>query len=244
MIVSGASMSENNMSETLEEKPANDNFAQMVESYNAQIEAEVRVGDKLKAQIISIGADSVFVNTGTKIDGVVEKKELLDESGNFPYKEGDVLDLYVVTVRENEIRLSKALSGAGGEDLLRDAFNNKIPVEGKIREQCKGGFIVDVMQQRAFCPVSQIDTKYVEKPEEYVGNTYQFRITRFENNGKNIVLSRRDLLAREQKELKKKFMETLVAGAVLPGKVRNVMPYGAFVELYPGIEGMVHVSEL
>lgn len=237
-------MSENNMSETLEEKPANDNFAQMVESYNAQIEAEVRVGDKLKAQIISIGADSVFVNTGTKIDGVVEKKELLDESGNFPYKEGDVLDLYVVTVRENEIRLSKALSGAGGEDLLRDAFNNKIPVEGKIREQCKGGFIVDVMQQRAFCPVSQIDTRYVEKPEEYVGNTYQFKISRFENNGKNIVLSRRDLLAREQKELKKQFMETLVAGAVLPGKVRNVMPYGAFVELYPGVEGMVHVSEL
>lgn len=231
------------MSEQVE-RPANENFAQMVESYDAQLNADVRVGDKITGQIISISADNVFVNTGTKIDGVVEKKELLDDNGQFVYQEGDMLDLYVMAVNENDIRLSRALSGAGGLNLLRDAFQDKIPVQGKVKEQCKGGFTVDIMQHRAFCPISQIDARYTDKPEEYVGGTYPFLIMRFENNGRNIVVSRRELFVREQEEAKKKFFETLVPGTVLTGKIRNLMPYGAFVELFPGIEGMVHVSEL
>jgi small subunit ribosomal protein S1 len=231
------------MSEQVE-RPTNENFAQMVESYDAQINADVRVGDKITGQIISISADNVFVNTGTKIDGVVEKKELLDDNGQFVYQEGDTLDLYVMAVNENDIRLSKALSGVGGLNLLRDAFQDKIPVQGKVKEQCKGGFTVDILQHRAFCPISQIDIRYTDKPEEYVGGNYPFLIMRFENNGRNIVVSRRELFVREQEEAKKKFFETLAPGVVLTGKIRNLMPYGAFVELFPGIEGMVHVSEL
>lgn len=231
------------MSEQVE-RPTNENFAQMVESYDAQMNADVRVGDKITGQIISINADDVFVNTGTKIDGVVEKKELLDDAGQFVYQEGDTLDLYVMAVNDTDIRLSKALSGVGGLNVLRDAFQDRIPVQGKVKEVCKGGFVVDILQHRAFCPISQIDIRYTDKPEEYVGSVFPFLIMRFENNGKNIVVSRRELFVREQEEAKKKFFETLVPGVVLTGKIRNTMPYGAFVELFPGIEGMVHVSEL
>ena len=128
--------------------------------------------------------------------------------------------------------------------VLRDAHAKAVPVEGKIIETCKGGFRVEVLQRRAFCPISQIDLEYVENPDNYVGATHNFLITKFEENGKNIVLSRRTLLARKQEASRKQFYETVSVGTVLDGTVSHLMPFGAFVELSPGVEGMVHVSEL
>ncbi|QTA83919.1 30S ribosomal protein S1 [Desulfonema limicola] len=220
-----------------------ENFADLFESYNTGMNEDLQVGDMVKGEIISIGMDSVFVNTGTKIDGAVDKAELLDENGEMTFSKGDILELYVVAFNENEMRLSKALSGAGGINLLQDAYEGRVPVEGRVTEQCKGGFRVEIMQQKAFCPVSQIDIRYVEKPEIYVGENLEFLITRFEENGRNIVVSRRELLSREQEKAKKTFLGDVEPGAVLEGKITNIMPYGAFVELFPGIEGMVHISE-
>ena len=100
------------------------------------------------------------------------------------------------------------------------------------------------MQRRAFCPISQIDLKYVEKPEDYVGMTLQFLVTRFEENGRNIVLSRKALLEAELKEAQKAFFKDFAVGSVISGSITKLMPYGAFVEITPGVEGMVHISEL
>lgn len=225
-------------------KDEEESFAELFESFDGDLSEDLEVGDKVKGDIIAIGMDTVFVNTGAKIDGAVSKAELLDENGEFPYGIGDFLELYVVAFDENEMRLSKALTGVGSLNLLQDAYNGKVPVEGKVKEPCKGGFNVTVMGRRAFCPVSQIDTKYVETPEDYVGETFLFVIVRLEENGRNIVISRRRLLEKEQEKAKKAFMETMTVGSVVEGRVANLMPYGAFVEIFPGIEGMIHISEL
>jgi small subunit ribosomal protein S1 len=89
-----------------------------------------------------------------------------------------------------------------------------------------------------------MDIKYVEQPETYVGQTFQFLIKRIEENGRNIVVSRRELLQKEQEKAQKEFFENLNEDTVLTGRVTRLMPYGAFVELIPGLEGMVHISEL
>jgi small subunit ribosomal protein S1 len=136
------------------------------------------------------------------------------------------------------------MTGAGSVNALQEAFRNSIPVEGKVKAQIKGGYQVDVMQRRAFCPISQMDLRFQENPEEHVGKTYQFLITQFEEKGKNIVISRRDLLKREHEEALKKFLQGLRVGDQVPGQVTRLMPYGAFVELFPGLEGMVHLSEI
>ena len=86
--------------------------------------------------------------------------------------------------------------------------------------------------------------EYVENPADYVGATHQFLITQFEENGKNIVVSRRILLAQELEAARKQFYDTASVGSVFNGKVTRLMPYGAFVELSTGVEGMVHISEL
>ncbi|MBW2296391.1 MAG: S1 RNA-binding domain-containing protein, partial [Deltaproteobacteria bacterium] len=94
-------------------------FADLLESYSDGMKDDLQVGDKITGKIISIGKDTVFVDTGTKIDGAAEKKELLDEDQEFPYNVGDTLELYVVAMSEDEIRLSRALSGIGGYHMLR-----------------------------------------------------------------------------------------------------------------------------
>ena len=109
-----------------------ESFAELFESYSAGMNDNIRVGDRIRGRIISIGTNDVFVDTGTKADGVVEKSELLDEDGQLPLAEGDELDLYVVTADESEIRLSKAISGIGGVNMLMDAWEQRIPVEGKV----------------------------------------------------------------------------------------------------------------
>lgn len=235
------------MSDNFENDAAEDeeeSFAELFESFDGDTSEELQVGDRVRGEIIAIGMDTVFVNTGAKIDGAVSKVELLDDNGEFPYGIGDILELYVVAFDENEMRLSRAFTGVGGLNLLQDAHKGRVPVEGKVKEPCKGGFNVTVMGRRAFCPVSQIDTAYVETPEDYVGQTLLFLITRLEENGRNIVVSRRRLLEEEQEKARKAFLETMAVGSILPGRVANLMPYGAFVELFPGIEGMIHISEL
>jgi small subunit ribosomal protein S1 len=184
------------------------------------------------------------VDTGTKTDGVVELEELKDDEGKLPYAVGDTLDLYVVAADESEIKLSKAISGIGGLDMLKDASSGGIPVEGRVQQVIKGGFQVEVLKRRAFCPISQIDTQYVDKPENYVGQTYQFLIKKLSENGRNIVLSRRDLLEADQKKDRDAFVKDLAVDQVYTGRVTRLMPYGVFVELVPGLEGMVHISEL
>ena len=219
-------------------------FAAMLEAYSPGADADMGVGDKISGKIVSIGRDSVFVDTGTKIDGVVDKAELLDENGEIALSEGDILELYIVALSDEEIKLSKALSGIGGLNMLKEAYEKAAPVEGKISETCKGGVRVDILQRKAFCPVSQIDINYVEDASDFVGQSFNFLITTFEENGRNIVLSRRALLAREQEKSRKEFYQTLSVNTTMDGTVTRIMPYGAFVQLSSGVEGMVHISEM
>ena len=143
-------MSEQN--EKMEKEPTEESFEQLLNQYTLGFDQSLRVGDRISGKIIAIGADTVFIDTGTKVDGVVERTELLDDRGQLACEPGDRIDLYVVGMGEDEIRLSKALSGVGGLDMLREAQDGGIPVQGKVLATCRGGFQVEVLQHKAFCP--------------------------------------------------------------------------------------------
>ncbi|MGD8266772.1 MAG: 30S ribosomal protein S1 [Desulfobacterales bacterium] len=229
----------------LPEEPEEEmSFADMLDAYDGGRAENLQVGDKVTVKVISIGKDAVFVDTGTKIDGTVAHTELTGEDGDLTCAVGDHLDLYVVAMSESEIHLSRALAGAGGLDMLREAHHNQMPVEGKVRATCKGGFEIRMLQRRAFCPVSQMDVQYVENPEDYVGQEHLFLITQFEDRGRNIVVSRRRLLEKEQAAAQQAFLADTAPGALCDGRVTRLAPFGAFVELVPGLEGLAHISEL
>ena len=221
-----------------------ESFAELFEQYSEGGGDNLNIGDKVSGKVIQVGESTIFVDTGTKLDGVVEKAEMLDEEGNCTVTDGDTVELYVVGKDSGGIKLSRAISGIGGLAMLEEARNSNLPVEGKVESTCKGGFNVTLMQRRAFCPVSQIDSRFVEDPEEYVGKTLEFLVTKLEQNGRNIVVSRRSLLERDAAEAAETFVSETNVGDEVEGTITRLAAFGAFVEIMPGLEGLVHISQI
>lgn len=228
-----------------EKEAPREDFASMLEASLKRGPARrFTVGDKLRCEILVIGKEDVFVSTGTAKDGQVTRQALLDKDGNFPHKVGDSIELYVSFVKGEEIRLTPKPSGKALVEDLQDAFDMEQPVEGKVTEVVKGGFRVLVSGRPAFCPISQMDNVRIEQPEPYIGRKLEFRITKLTEGGRNIVLSRRILLDAETALTRETFLSEHRAGETVPGKVKRLEPFGAFVELAPGLEGLLHVSEI
>ncbi len=219
-----------------------ENFAELFAAQSAP-GSHLAPGQRVTVTVVAVTTDTVFVSTGSKVDGIVERSEL-EENGTPPCQVGDQLDLYVVTVSPQEVRLSKMMRGAGGLTALEEARDAHLPVEGKVQATVKGGFAVEVMKRRAFCPLGQMDLRPVDDPDSFIGKIFPFRITKLEKNGRNIVLSRRVLLEAEQSENREAFLSSVSAGDTLEGSVVRLAPFGAFVELSPGVEGLIHLSEL
>src|SRR4030042_3775450 len=174
-------------------------FAELFESSTQTLSQRFAPGDTVSGIVVKMGKETVFVDLGGKSEGIADVEEFRDKDGNLSVKEGDRVELRVTSFRGG-IHLSKAMKvhGAQAIPLLREAQRNQIPVEGRVAAVNKGGFEVEISGLRAFCPLSQIDLRFCEKPEEHVGARYQFRVLEMEEKGKNIILSRRALLQEEQ----------------------------------------------
>ena len=212
-------------------------------------DAVIVAGRTVTGTVTSISAESVFVSLGGKSDGVLEAGQVTDEDGTITVAVGDSITAHVVDAGERtgmvELRC-KVGRGSDARGELQLAFENEIPVEGVVAAVNDGGFDVQIAGVRGFCPVSQMDIRFVEQPETFVGRRADFRIMRFEDHGRgdpNIVLSRRILLEEAAEIQARETRAKLEVDAVFPGIVRTIRDYGAFVDI-GGIEGMLHISEL
>ena len=194
--------------------------------------------------MLKISKDTIFVDLGGKSEGIADVQEFLDKKGNLTIEQGDWVEMRVASIRDG-IHLTKGMKvqGADALDMLREARENFIPVEGRISGVVKGGFQIDLSGIRAFCPLSQIDLQFCEKPEEHVGARYPFRIMEVKERGKNIIVSRRVLLEEEQEKKSKETLARLKPDLECEGRVTKLTDFGAFVDI-GGIEGMVHISEI
>lgn len=221
-----------------------DDFASMLKESLKGRGKKLSVGDKIKGKILVLGQEDVFVSTGGRHDGVLAKRELLGPDGTCAFKQDDVIDVYVTQVRGTDIRLSRNPTDKNLADDLEDAFDMMLPIQGRVVEVCNGGVRVNIKGKLAFCPISQLDIKRVETGEEFVGRSLEFRITKFEEGGRNIVVSRRQLLEEERELNVGSFLEEHKDGDIVPGRVSKFEKFGAFVELTPGVDGLVHISEI
>ena len=227
----------------MSEESAEDFSALLGASLEAS-EQTVSTGDRARGEILAVGREEVRVALGPGREGVVAAADFRDADGLCSVRAGDVVDLFVTSVRPGEIRLSKNPTDKNLAEDFKAAFERRQPVEGRVVETCKGGFRVSVKGKSAFCPISQIDTKRTETGAEFVGKTFAFSITEFSEDGRNIVVSRRKLLEEEQGRSAAAFLQENPDGAVVTGTVVRLEKFGAFVELVPGVEGLAHVSEL
>lgn len=219
-----------------------EDFASMLE---ASLEpASFDVGQVVEGRIVTLGKDVAFVDVGGKGEATIDLAELLDADGTLDVGVGDIVQGVVVSTTGG-LKLSHKLArGAATRERLNDAYRAGLPVEGRVEKTIKGGFEVRIGGQRAFCPISQIDSAFTSDPSIHEGQLYTFRITEYKDDGKQLVVSRRALLEEEERERADEVRGTLVPGASVPGRVVSVRPYGAFVDLGGGIQGLLHVSEM
>jgi small subunit ribosomal protein S1 len=234
-----------------------DDFASMLAQFERETGApdprkkkrDPKVGDMVRARIVSIGAEAVFVDLGAKAEGMIDLVELRDADGKPTVKVGDEIEARVVDTSGKAgcviLRTAGLGRGAASKAELDQAAQFGLPVDGMVTGVNKGGVEVQVAGVRGFCPISQLELRHVADAAAYVGQRLQFKITKYDTSGRSVdlVLSRRALLEEEQQRKAAELVDKLVPGAQLSGTVTSLKDYGAFVDL-GGIEGMIHVSEL
>ena len=219
-----------------------DDFARMLqESFAPKFHKE---GETVEGTIVAIGPEVAFVDVGGKGEATIDVEELADPDSGVQVKVGDRVKAVVVSTTGGLKLSHKIARGAATRQRLNDAFEAGLPVEGRIEKAIKGGYEVRVGGQRAFCPISQIDTAFTADPAVHVGKSYTFRIIESKQDGRELVVSRRALLKEEEGERAEAVRKAVVPGAVLPGRVVSVTSFGAFVDLGGGVQGLLHVSEM
>ena len=203
---------------------------------------QIRPGQIITGTVVQITDDEVCVNVGYKADGLVKKSDL----SSTDVKIGDEIEVEVVKVNDGEgnVLLSQKniINRKAWEDICAKEEAGEF-VEGVGKEAVKGGLLADVMGIRTFIPASQLSLRYVEKIDEFVGQTMTLKIIEIDKAKKRIVASRKAVLMVEEAEKKKKIWESLEVGSVVKGIVRRLADFGAFVDI-GGVDGLVHVTDL
>ena len=222
-------------------EPEEEDFAAMFE---ASLKAKrFERGQTIEGTIVAIGPEVAFIDVGGKGEASIDIAELKDPDGHLEVAVGDRIQAVVVSTAGGLTLSRKLARGAASLGQLEDAFHSRLPVEGKVEREVKGGFEVTIAHHRAFCPFSQIDIVRTE-PGVHVGRVYEFRIVEYKEGGRNLVVSRRALLEEQQRATADEVRRSIVAGAVLTGRVASVRDFGAFIDLGGGVQGLLHVSEM
>ena len=229
------------------EETEDGSFAELFEQDGKQAKRWLEPGQKLTGKVLKIGNEWIFMDTGQKGEGVIERKEFLDIDGNLTVAEGDSISAYFLSSSHGEMRFTTRIGGGasgGGSTQLEQAWQSGVPVEGVVEKEIKGGYEIKLGgTTRAFCPYSQIALRRVENPEALVGTRLTFRISEYAENGRNIIVSRRALLEEEQQRLKEEAQAGISVGMTVTGTVTSLQDYGAFVDI-GGLEGLLPISEI
>lgn len=202
-------------------------------------------GQKVRAKVVSVSGDLVYIDLGGKSEGAVDLAEFVNKEGVAGIREGDEVEASFVTVQDGLMKLTTLVGGYSALTLnsIRDAYEGGIPINGEVKQEIKGGFEVSVGGVRCFCPFSHIDMKGARDGNTYVGQTFTFKVLEYSEDGKKIVLSRRVLLEEEKKARREELRERLAVGMDVTAEVKSIQKFGAFVDL-GGIEGLIPASEL
>ncbi len=218
------------MSNIMEELLANSSFA------------DLKQGSIVKGKVIEIRQNEVVVDIGGKSEGVVPVSEFMDINDIQIGQEIEVL-LEKLEDREGNpvISYDKAQQKKNWEQILANCQEGAV-LPGRVKAKVKGGLIVSIGVD-SFLPASQIDVQPPKNLDQYVGQTYDFKVVKINVERKNIVVSRRELIEEQRVEKRRKLLSEVKPGDIRKGVVKNITDYGAFIDL-DGLDGLLHITDM
>ncbi len=202
------------------------------------------IGQSIETEIVAITDSTIFLDLNAKSEGVLDRAELADENGEISVKEGDKIKVFFTGEVRGEMRFTTKISGGKADkEMIENAFKNRIPVEGHVEAEIKGGFEVKIGSTRAFCPYSQMGFRNKEEPAAYVGKHLTFMITEYKNDGKNILVSNRQIGENEYNIQMAKIAAEIKEGSIVEATVDSIQNFGAFVNIN-GFRALLPISEI
>jgi small subunit ribosomal protein S1 len=214
----------------------------MEEALKQSGRALVAQGEIVKGTIIEVRSKEVLVDIGYKSEGVIPAGEFQDPEA---IKVGDEIDVLIEKLENKEGTV--VLSHEKAEfkknwDKILSICNEGGRINGKVKTVVKGGLVVNVGVE-AFLPASQIDVITPKNLQQFVGNTYEFKVVKINQDRQNIVLSRRELIEQERTEKRAHLLGEMMPGDIRKGTVKNITDFGAFIDLN-GIDGLLHITDM
>ncbi|MEO0611900.1 MAG: 30S ribosomal protein S1 [Pseudomonadota bacterium] len=231
------------VTETL--NPSRDDFATMLEA--SLIDRENFEETVVKGTVTAIEKDMAVIDVGLKTEGRVPLKEFALPGQEADLKVGDEVEVFVERIENAQGEAVVSREKARREEAwirLEQVFAREERVEGVIFNRVKGGFTVDLDGAVAFLPGSQVDIRPVRDATPLMNITQPFRILKMDKRRGNIVVSRRSILEEDRAEHRSEVVKDLNEGDEREGVVKNITDYGAFVELAPGVDGLLHVTDM
>lgn len=222
---------------------ADNSFASLFERSITKMD-KLQPGQMIETQIVSISKDCVFLQLSGKSEGVLDRAELTDKDGKLTVKEGDTIKAFFLNAKNGEMSFTTRISGdKAGSAMLENAYKNKIPVEGLVEKEIKGGYEIKIGEARAFCPFSQMGQRRAENAESPVGKHLTFKIQEYKEGGRNILVSNRVILEEERAAQLEALKKTLQEGMTIKGSIKSIQDFGAFVDVN-GFQALLPVSEI
>ncbi|MCG6930094.1 MAG: 30S ribosomal protein S1 [Desulfofustis sp.] len=222
-----------------------DSFAALFSESLEQSLKKLSPGDKVSATVVGIDKETIFLDVGTKSEGIIEASEFVNDDGQLSISVGDRIEVYCLkTGAAGQLFTARLGSGASSAH-LEEAYRSSVPVEGFVKAEIKGGFEITLSGNvRAFCPYSQMGLRRVENAAEaYLETHMSFLITKFDAGGRNIVLSARLLQEEERRIRKEELQKELAEGQTVAGTISSIRSFGLFVDI-GGIDALVPISEV
>ena len=197
----------------------------------------------ITGKVVAINAREVVVNIGFKSDGVINASEL---RYNPNLKIGDEIEVYVESQEDSNGQLQLSHKRAlilKSWQRVNEAYDNQEIITGYVKGKTKGGLIVDIFGIEAFLPGSQIDVKPIHDYDAFVNKTMEFKVVKINHEYKNVVVSHKALIEAEIEAQQAEIISKLEKGQILEGVVKNIVPYGVFVDL-GGVDGLIHITDL
>ena len=202
----------------------------------------LREGTIIKGTITEIRPTEVVVDIGGKSEGSVHVNEFVDISD---LEVNSEIEVYLEKLEDRDgnpsISYDKAEQKKNWEKIAENCQEGSI-VQGRVRSIVKGGLIVSIGVD-SFLPTSQIDVQVPKNLDQYVGQTYDFKVIKINSDRKNIVISRRELVEEQRIEKRRKLLDEVKPGDRQRGQVKNITDYGAFVDL-DGLDGLLHITDM